>query len=120
MTVNNIIVLDFTYDASGRPVSVTYDGTPYFYALNLQGDVVAILDSSGMAVVQYTYTAWGSYLTCTGEMATSLGYYNPLRYRGYVYDAELGLYYLQSRYYNPGLCRFNAPDAFASTGQGFY
>ena len=68
--------------------------------------------------MQYTYSAWGRYLTCTGELATSLGYYNPLRYRGYVYDQELGLYYLQSRYYNPGLCRFNAPDAFASTGQG--
>ena len=37
---------------------------------------------------------------------------NPLRYRGYYYDAETGLYYLQSRYYDPATCRFvNADNA---------
>ena len=44
---------------------------------------------------------------------------NPLRYRGYVYDTETGLYYLQSRYYNPGWGRFINADAYLSTGQGF-
>lgn len=45
-------------------------------------------------------------------------YYNPIRYRGYYYDTETGLYYLQSRYYNPEMGRFINADAFASTGQG--
>ena len=40
-------------------------------------------------------------------------------YRGYVYDAETGLYYLQSRYYDPEIGRFINADAFVSTGQGF-
>ena len=31
---------------------------------------------------------------------------------------ELGLYYLQSRYYDPDLCRFLNADAYVSTGQG--
>ena len=44
---------------------------------------------------------------------------NPLRYRGYVYDHETGLYYLESRYYNPKIGRFLNADIFASTGQGF-
>ena len=36
---------------------------------------------------------------------------NPFRYRGYYYDTETGLYYLQSRYYNPEWGRFlNADD----------
>jgi RHS repeat-associated protein len=36
---------------------------------------------------------------------------NPLRYRGYYYDSELGMYYLQSRYYDPNTGRFlNADD----------
>ena len=30
----------------------------------------------------------------------------------------MGLYYLQSRYYDPDLCRFLNADAFVSTGQG--
>ena len=39
-----------------------------------------------------------------------IGKYNPLRYRGYVYDEETGLYYLQSRYYNPETGRFINAD----------
>ena len=36
---------------------------------------------------------------------------NSVRYRGYVYDQETGLYYLQSRYYDPETGRFlNADD----------
>lgn len=43
-------------------------------------------------------------------MASTLGTYNPFRYRSYVYDQETGLYYLQSRYYSPKLCRFVSAD----------
>jgi len=69
-------------------------------------------------VVEYTCDAWGKLLDTTGSMATTLGAHNPLRYRGYVYDTETGLYYLQSRYYNPAMGRFINADAYASTGQG--
>ena len=51
-------------------------------------------------------------------MATTLGNLNPLTYRGYVYDQETGLYYLQSRYYNPEWGRFLNADALVATGQG--
>ena len=44
--------------------------------------------------------------------------HNPLRYRGKYYDSALGMYYLQSRYYDPGIGRFINGDAFVSTGQG--
>ena len=110
--------LYFAYDASGTPMSVTYNGTNYYYATNLQGDVTAILNASGTAVVQYTYDAWGKILTTTGSMASTLGVHNPLRYRGYVYDTETTLYYLQSRYYAPELGRFINADAYISTGRG--
>lgn len=110
--------LHFYYDASGRPLSVVYNGATYYYVLSLQGDVVAILNSSGVAVVEYTYDAWGRLLSTTGSMSGTLGLHNPLRYRGYVYDRETGLYYLQSRYYNPAICRFISADTFVSTGQG--
>ena len=42
-----------------------------------------------------------------------------LRYRGYYYDTETGLYYLQSRYYDPVVKRFINADSYSSTGQGF-
>ena len=110
--------LYFAYDASGAPMAVTYNGTTYYYATNLQGDVTAILNTSGSAVVTYTYDAWGNILSTGGDLASTLGAHNPLRYRGYVYDPETKLYFLQSRYYDPELGRFVNADAFASTGQG--
>ena len=36
---------------------------------------------------------------------------NPLAYRGYVFDQESGLYYLQSRYYDPEIGRFINADS---------
>ena len=98
------------YDAQNRPAVVVYNGTAYAYVKSLQGDVVAILDENGNAVVSYGYDAWGAPLWCTGELAETLGKVQPFRYRGYVFDEETGLYYLRSRYYNPGWGRFVNAD----------
>ena len=70
-------------------------------------------------MVSYTYDPWGAPMSTDGTMASTLGTANPLRYRGYVYDTETGLYYLTSRYYNPVWGRFINADGYASTGQGF-
>ena len=102
--------LHFFYDAQNRPAVVVYNGTAYAYVKSLQGDVVAILDENGNAVVSYGYDAWGAPLWCTGELAETLGKVQPFRYRGYVFDEETGLYYLRSRYYNPRWGRFVNAD----------
>ena len=117
-TTEQTETLSFAYDASGAPQTITWGENTYLYAVNAQGDVVAILDTAGNAVVQYAYDAWGNLLSTTGGMAVTLGRYNPLRYRGYVYDTETGFYYLQSRYYDPELSRFINADTLVSTGQG--
>ena len=70
-------------------------------------------------MVSYTYDPWGAPMSVSGSMSATLGAVNPLRYRGYVYDSETGLYYLSSRYYNPVWGRFINADGYASTGQGF-
>ena len=116
-TTTTTDVLNYFYDASGL-MSVDYNGDIYYYVTNLQGDIVAILNSSGTSVVTYTYDAWGNHLATTGTMAETLGDVNALRYRGYVYDTESGLYYLQSRYYDPEMGRFINADSLISTGQG--
>jgi len=76
----------------------------------LQGDVIAILNDSGTCVAEYSYDAWGN---CTVTKATdTIAYDNPLRYRGYYYDFDSGLYYFQSRFYDANTGRFiNADDA---------
>ena len=120
--------LRFTYDEQGRPFSVDYyNGTTletYYYVLNLQGDVIEIRNSINNVVCKYTYDAWGKMLSMkdgSGNAITSAGHIgnlNPLRYRGYYYDNETGLYYLRSRYYDPVICRFVNADGYISTGQG--
>ena len=92
--------LHFFYDAQNKPAVVVYNDIPYSYIKNLQGDIVAILDSTGTPVVNYVYDAWGRPISCSGIMANTLGKINPFRYRGYVYDEETGLYYLRNRFYN--------------------
>ena len=84
--------LDFFYDANDLPLGFKKNGTVYYYILNLQGDVVGILDREGKQVAGYRYDPWGKLLSCTGELADSIGAINPLRYRGYYYDSESGLY----------------------------
>ncbi len=86
---------------------------------NGQGDIVAILDGQGDSVVQYTYDIWGKLLSTTGTLASTIGEINPIRYRGYYYDTETELYYLQSRYYSPDLMRFiSQDDPVLSNDQG--
>ena len=112
-------VLDFAYDAQGTPYSLTYtDGTAspvtYYYITNLQGDVTYLINSSGTKVAAYEYDLYGKVTYSAGTMAKT----NPLRYRGYCYDADTEFYYLQSRYYDATICRFINADSYASTGQG--
>ena len=110
--------LYYLYDESGDVQGFIYNNAYYYYQKNLQGDVVRILNSTGNIVVEYTYDAWGKVLTISGSMASTLGQYNPFRYRSYYYDREMGFYYLQSRYYDPTVGRFINADSYVSTGQG--
>ena len=102
-------VLEFFYDTDSV-LGLYYNGTPYYYLKNMQGDVVGILDSTGTQVVAYSYDAWGAPLSVTGTLADTLGQLNPFRYRSYYYDAETGLYYLNSRYYDAETGRFISVD----------
>ena len=106
--------LFFYYDNSGEVMSVSYNGTMYFYIKDLQGDITEIVDKDGKAVAKYAYDAWGNMLTENNGTLT-VGKLNPFRYRSYVYDEETGLYYLQSRYYDPLTGRFVNADIYCDT-----
>ena len=103
--------ITFRYDGENKAASFNLNGTEYYYLRNLQGDIAGIVDGTGSLVVEYAYDAWGRLLSITGSLADTVGVLNPLRYRGYYYDTETGLYYLQSRYYNPEWGRFINADA---------
>ena len=105
--------LIYLYDESGI-IGVQYTNGSvtdvYYFRRNLQGDVVAIYNTAGTKVVEYEYDAWGN---CTIKSATTnveLAHANPIRYRGYYYDEDTKLYYLNARYYSPEWRRFISPD----------
>ena len=106
----------FQYDNSGNPLGFVRYDTQYFYITNQMGDVVGITDTTGNLIATYSYGAWGEVLAVTPATAgnttqLAIANDNPLRYRGYYYDAETSYYYLQSRYYDPGICRFLNADS---------
>lgn len=109
--------LHFFYDGGGTPVSFDYNGSIYYYLRNAQGDITGIIDSSGTQVVSYSYNTWGVITGITGTAAQTVGRLNPLRYRGYVYDDETGLYYVSSRYYDPELGRWISPEPNVDYGE---
>ena len=117
----------YIYDASGSPIGMMFrktsydieDWDVYWFEKNLQGDVVSVYNNAGDEVAYYMYNeAWGSHSVGLLNSADNEGArYNPFRYRGYYYDTDLGMYYLQSRYYDSKICRFiNADSAIAGVG----
>ena len=104
--------LIYLYDESGI-IGVQYtngsDTDVYYYRRNLQGDVVAIYNTVGTKVVEYEYDAWGNCTIKSSTTNTELAHANPIRYRGYYYDEDTKLYYLNARYYSPEWRRFISP-----------
>ena len=75
--------------------------------------MLGMVKADGTTVATYTYDPYGKPLTATGTFAAT----NPLRYRGYCYDTETGLYYVSSRYYDPKIGRWiNADSVIAGVG----
>ncbi len=121
----------YLYDESGAPIGLKYRTASYaagvfdtyYFEKNIFGDIVAIYTENGVKVGSYTYDAWGNITTTVSAGNTSIQNsvvrnFNPFRYRGYFYDYETGLYYLQSRYYDPATGRFINVDGYISTGTG--
>lgn len=118
----NTLVARFPYDANGLPayMSMVSGGTTYDYRYiyDGQGDVIGLVDVTsgsstvGQQVVTYGYDAWGNEIPSltTDTSGTNAETINPFTYRGYVYDSQTKLYYLNARYYNPAMGRFLSED----------
>lgn len=125
----------YRYNAMGELASIkriNAAGSEYtvYVVTNTRGDVEELRLADGSLYARYVYDSWGNVLHVyngsgveeTNSNALSLQ--NPFRYRGYYYDNETGLYYLQSRYYDPVTCRFVNADSIIVTydllGQNLY
>ena len=106
--------VEYYYDGSGV-IGMKYNEGVYFYRKGIFGNITEIIDSNGNIVVRYRYDGWGNHKVMNpdgskNESDTFIGNINPFRYRGYYYDAETGLYYLKTRYYDPEVGRFITID----------
>lgn len=113
---NNILHFQYSDETL---VGFILNNVQYYYVTNLNGDIVAITDANGNLVAKYTYDVWGNVLDIEpfekdNEKQLNVARLNPFRYRGYYYDNESGLYYCNSRYYSPELCRFITPLDYSS------
>ena len=102
--------LHFIYDQSGNLFAMKAGSELYYYLHNCQNDIIGLVDSMGTQVVSYQYDSWGKPVGMTDATADGVGSKNPFRYREYCWDEETGLYYVNSRYYDPETCRFISAD----------
>lgn len=105
----------YLYDSNDNIIGMTYRNNPYFFIKNHMGDVIGMVTQDGTWVRSYYYDAWGNDIGTTvntdlnvNESAAAT--VNPFRYRGYYYDEQSKMYYLQSRYYRPDTFRFLNAD----------
>ncbi len=116
-----ITVLSFESDETGKVTAVNHYGTSqyartiykdeeettFYYQFNAYGDVTALIGTDGSTIAKYEYDAFGN-LTSQPDAKVN----NSITYRGYEYDAETGLYYLNARYYDSETARFLTEDTY--------
>ena len=101
------------YDNEDDVCGIIYDEEPYYFQKNLQGDIIGIVDKDSTVVARYSYDAWGVPTIAQDSTDCAIATINPFRYRSYYFDREIGMYYLQSRYYDPEVGRFiNGDEAY--------
>ena len=111
----NGTVTTYRYEYLGdRVVGLVKNNTEkYYYQYNAVGDIARICDEDGKTAARYEYDAWGNHriydrsgAEITYDVETPgmiyrfdehIGRVNPFRYKGYYYDGETGLYYVETR-----------------------
>ena len=98
------------YDNEESVCGIIYNDEPFYFRKNLQGDIIGIVDKNAHTVARYSYDAWGACTVVADASECSVAAVNPFRYRGYYFDVDISLYYIQSRYYDPVVGRFVNAD----------
>ena len=107
--------IKFIYDVMNTPYGFILNDKDknmnvYLFIKNLQGDVIGIVNESGETVLTYEYNSWGlpsePNVLNGDETIEQLKFVLPMTYRGYCYDYDSSLYFIQNRYYSPEIGRF--------------
>ena len=94
------------------PLSMSYDGSTYYYIVDGNKNVTGLQDESGNRVATYMYGPFGQLLSMDGGLAEE----NPLRFSSEYFDDETGLVYYNYRYYSPQMGRWINRDPIEEEG----
>lgn len=111
---DNALQAAFTWQPIGLdvPLTMTYREETFYYVTDGNKNVVAMTDSSGNHITEYTYAPFGRLLHMEGELAEI----NPFRFSSEFHDNETGLVYYNYRYYSPELGRWVKRDPIEEKG----
>ena len=94
-----------------RLVGFELNGETYLYRYDAQGSVIAVLSASnGASRATYSYDSFGKCVVTSDNTPLGVGSVNPIRFKGYYWDDDIGLYRLGGRLYDPSVGRFLQPD----------
>lgn len=107
---------DYLYDEIGELFGLIHTNLrgyvyKYFYVRDIMKNIIGLVDIQGNLVVKYNQDVWGKQVSINDTTTIGIGEKNPFRYRGYYYDVETGLFWCNSRYYNPEWGRWISPDS---------
>ena len=102
-------IIEYNYDINGKIIGFNLDGDKYYFIKNLFGDILKVVDENYNIYAEYQYDIWGNCNIISN--INNIANINPIRYRGYYYDNETNLYYLNSRYYDSFTHRFISIDS---------
>jgi len=81
---------EYLYDSEKKACGMVYEGEVYYFAKNLQGDVIALTNSDGRILAEYSYDAWGvCTVTVKHAKFTEAAKANVFRYRSYFQSSEI-------------------------------
>ena len=107
--------INYIYTTS-KLIGFEYNEEMYFYEYDSIGNIIGIYDKTNTLLATYTYDGYGNHKVIDStnqenKEESFIGNINKIRYKGYYYDEETQLFYCNSRYYSPELCRFISPDS---------
>ena len=97
-----------TNDKNGNRLTLANPTGTNSYAYDALNRLTTLASPAG--TTSYAYDAWGTIIQQTGTVET------PYTYTGREFDAETGLYYYRSRYYDPTIGRFLQKDPIGFVG----
>jgi RHS repeat-associated protein len=136
--------VDYLYDEEGIPYAGVYRSSsasaPVSFAIvtDQRGDVLELLDANGKAFAAYRYDAWGvptgagncdtgvwsqetrdssNNVVVSSAVASEIAKRQVLKFSGYVFDSDSGLYYCSARYYDPATRQWLTGDPEKADGE---